>query len=85
MGEGPILRILMKASLGNLVQDADPSAKDKIRQPYLANPVTGKLQYVDSYNSNRLLIFQVLVFGLLLALGRSWMLLAIKNENVKNA
>lgn len=73
--EEQVLGIFMKASLGNLVQDADPSAREKIRQPYLANPQTGRLEYVDNFTSNRLVVFQVLVFGLLMALGRSWYLL----------
>jgi hypothetical protein len=73
--EERVLEILMKASLGNLVMSNDTDAPDKIRQPYQTNPVTGHLEYVDNYASNRLVIFQVLVFGLLLALGRSWFLL----------
>ena len=72
MDESALLLVLMKASLGNLVQDEDPAAGDKIRQPYQANAVSGKLEYVDNFTSNRLVIFQVLVFSLLLGLARSW-------------
>ncbi len=70
--EQRVLELLMKASLGNLVMSEDPDAPGKIAQPYQSDPVSGRLEYVDSYASNRLVIFQVLVFGLLLALAHSW-------------
>lgn len=76
LDEDALLLVLMKASLGNLLQAEDPDAADKIRQPYLANAVTGKLEYVDNYTSNRVVVFQVLVFSLLLGLARSWYQLA---------
>ena len=73
--EEEVMLVLMKASLGNLVLRDDDTAAGKIRQPYLANPLTGKLQYVDNYTTNRVMILQVLIFCLLVALARSWYLL----------
>jgi hypothetical protein len=70
--EERVLELLMKASLGNLVMSEDPEAPGKIAQPYQADPVSGRVVFVDSYASNRLVVFQVLVFGLLLALAHSW-------------
>lgn len=72
LDEARIATVIMKASLGNLVQDEDPLARDKLRQPYQANPLTGKIEYVNNYTSNRLMIFEVLIYSLLLALARSW-------------
>jgi acetyl esterase/lipase len=62
--EADVLKVLMKASLGNIVGT-----------PFQANPVSGKLEAVDTYETNRVAVFQVLVFALLLALARSWFLL----------
>eukprot|EP00961_Rhodomonas_salina_P064513 867963-Rhodomonas_salina.2 len=72
MDEAEIMVVFMKATLGNLVMS------DEIAdafQPYLADPTTGKLVYVDDFTNNRLLIFQVLVFSLLIALARTWYIL----------
>ena len=72
LDETTVLTILMKASLGNLLM---ATSESQDTQPYQANPITGKLEFVDSYDSNRLLVFQVLVFSLLLGIARSWLLL----------
>lgn len=79
LSEESLLEVIMKASLGNLVLDPDPDAEGKVQQPYQANPLTGKIEYVDNFQTSRIAIFQVLVLSLLLALARSWFLL----ENAK--
>ena len=67
--EEEILVVLMKAALGNLIVNTSGDEKNR---PFVVDPVTGKLEPVESLQNNRVLVFEVLVFALLLALARSW-------------
>lgn len=67
-----IVNILMTAVLGNLVKKDDAFANDHGTQPFLSDPISGEIVYVENFMTNRIIVFQVLVFSLVLALGRSW-------------
>ena len=67
--EAEILVVLMKAALGNLLVN---TTGEGCNRPFVVDPVSGKLERVESLENNRVLVFEVLVFALLLALARSW-------------
>lgn len=65
LDEQEILNVLMHAVLGFLVIEEE-------KQPFQIDVTTGKLVFTDNFTNNRLIIFQVLVFSLLIALARTW-------------
>lgn len=67
-----IVNILMTAVLGNLVRENKAFTNDHGTQPFLSDPISGEIVYVENFMTNRIIVFQVLVFSLVLALGRSW-------------
>lgn len=73
--EEKVLEVLMKAVLGNLFVEKDELPAGALKTPFQTNPVTGLLEYADNYTSNRMTIFQVLICGLVIGLGRAWFLL----------
>jgi hypothetical protein len=75
VSEAALLRVLMHASLGNLVREPDHKTNQPVAGPYMTDPITGVIERVDTYESNRVVVFQVLVFSLLVALARSWYLI----------
>lgn len=74
LDEQEILNVLMKAVLGSLVSDKD-------KQPFQIDATTGQIVYTDNFTNNRLIIFQVLVFSLLIALARTWFVASDSRKN----
>lgn len=64
MTEAQLVRVFMLAALGNLVRGSDCALQ--------SDPVTGSLVPSNTYTANRVLVFEVLVFVLVLALGVLW-------------
>lgn len=66
MQQDTLLHVFMLAVLGNLALD------DSGRQ-FVADSITGKIVLESTYESNRVLVFEVLVFAVLVALARVWL------------
>lgn len=64
LSEEKLLQVYMLAVTGNLV-------KEKSRM-FRVDAVSGKLVMADTYENNRQLIFEIMVFALLFVLGKTW-------------
>jgi hypothetical protein len=76
--EAEFVHILMLAVLGSFVVGQEG---DGCKAPWVSDPVTGSLQQVDTFISNSILVFEVLVFILVISLARVWYVLH-KNEEI---
>jgi len=64
LSEEKLLQVYMLAVTGNLVKENT--------QMFRVDTVSGKLVMADTYENNRQLIFEIMVFALLLVLGKTW-------------
>ena len=82
--DGFLIDIIMQAALGSLGNNT--RGETEALYMIVADPTTGTLRRVDSLTHNRILVFEVMVFALLLALTRAWYLLKVmEGEHVKAA
>jgi hypothetical protein len=78
--ESEFVHVLMLAVLGSFVVGQEG---DGCKAPWVSDPVTGSLQQVDTFVSNRILVFEVLVFILVISLARVWYVLHKNEETAK--
>ena len=64
MSEAKLLDVYMKAALGTFMNETECA--------FQADPVTARIVPADTWFTNRVLVFEVLVFMLLIALARLW-------------
>lgn len=64
MSEANLLDVYMKAALGTFMNETECA--------FHADPVTARIVPADTWFTNRVLVFEVLVFLLLIALARLW-------------
>lgn len=78
-----LIDIMMLAALGNMAN----ATKEDIHAIAIivADPATGRLERLDSITHNRILILEVMIFVLVIALGRSWFVLHEKTNDLKIA
>ena len=68
--EADIVRTLMLAALGNLLVNTTDS--DGCGAPFVSDATSGHIERANSFAHNRVLIFEIIIFSLLIALARAW-------------
>ena len=71
MSEATLLEVYMRAALGTFVNGTECA--------FQTDPVTARIVPADTWYSNRVLVFQVLVILLLICLARLWFVLPVSD------
>lgn len=79
--EEQIIRVMILASLGNLI--ANTTDGDECASPFVSDATSGVIERANSFASNRVLIFEVIIFSLLLALARAWYVIQSDEEQIE--
>jgi hypothetical protein len=66
LSEEKLLQVYMLAVTGNLVKEKSKSGMFRV------DAVNAKIVLADTYENNRQLIFEIMVFALLFVLGKTW-------------